>query len=444
MQPRIQYTNTNDGVRIAYWVMGQGTPIVIVRPEPASHIVNEMNVPELWGFYQRLAEHATIVRYDPRGCGMSDREGTDYSYDSLLVDLLAVIDALGYERVSLLSIPSSVPVTILFAARHPDRLSSLIILGTLGDSPRVRAFSEAIQPLMGQYPEDSHQIFMHLVVGWEHSDLASRLSQALGRTVTPERRAKALERDGHFDYEALTPLVRAPTLLVGRPESGVLSDASKIPGAQIASVPRDVSTYLIDFEPHVAAMVRFLQETDEEATKPRDSTLPTGTAIILFADIVDSTALTERLGDAAFRAKARELGASLRALIRDCAGTPVEGPTLGDGVLAVFTSAREAIETARRCAKAGDDAGLPLHLGLHAGDITREKDPDGRDNVYGGAVNIASRISGLSAPGEVLVSETVRSLARTSAGVRFEDRGEQALKGVGEAVRVWAVAEGPE
>jgi len=60
-------------------------------------------------------------------------------------------------------------------------------------------------------------------------------------------------------------------------------------------------------------------------------------------------------------------------------------------------------------------------------------------NVYGGAVNIASRISGLSAAGEVLVSETVRSLARTSAGVRFEDRGEQALKGVGEPVRVWAI-----
>jgi class 3 adenylate cyclase len=77
---------------------------------------------------------------------------------------------------------------------------------------------------------------------------------------------------------------------------------------------------------------------------------------------------------------------------------------------------------------------------LHAGDVIREKDPDGRDNVYGGAVNIASRIAGLSAAGEVLVSETVRSLARTSAGVGFEDRGEQALKGVGEKVRVWAVS----
>ena len=178
----------------------------------------------------------------------------------------------------------------------------------------------------------------------------------------------------------------------------------------------------------------------EEPLAPKD--LPSGTAIILFIDIVDSTALTERLGDGAFRAKARELGGALRAVIRECAGTPVEGPTLGDGVLAVFTSAREAIEAAQRCAKAGDEAGLPLHLGLHAGDVSREKDPDGRDNVYGGAVNIASRISGLSAPGEVLVSETVRSLARTSAGVSFEDRGEQTLKGVGEAVRVWAVREG--
>src|SRR5713226_7153298 len=147
-------------------------------------------------------------------------------------------------------------------------------------------------------------------------------------------------------------------------------------------------------------------------------------------DIVDSTALTERLGDAAFREKARDLDGALRAAIRERGGTPVEGKLLGDGVLAVFTSAREAIEAALACGKEVASAGMPLHLGIHAGDVIRERDPDGRDNVYGGAVNIASRIAGLSAAGEVLVSETVRSLARTSAGVRFEDRGGQELKGV--------------
>jgi class 3 adenylate cyclase len=184
----------------------------------------------------------------------------------------------------------------------------------------------------------------------------------------------------------------------------------------------------------IDAIYRFLTGRQRLPRSRRD--LPSGTAIILFADIVDSTALTERLGDAAFREKARDLDGSLRAIIRDNAGTPIEGKLLGDGVLAVFTSARQAIEAALGCGRSGDDAGLPLHLGLHAGDVIRED-----NNVYGGAVNIASRISGLSAAGEVLVSDTVRSLARTSAGVAFEDRGEQALKGVGEPVRVWAVAE---
>jgi adenylate cyclase len=78
-----------------------------------------------------------------------------------------------------------------------------------------------------------------------------------------------------------------------------------------------------------------------------------------------------------------------------------------------------------------------LHLGIHAGDVIREA-----NNVYGGAVNIASRISALSAPGEVLVSDVVRALARTSAGVTFEDRGEHALKGVADPQRVYAVREG--
>src|SRR5207249_7459199 len=178
----------------------------------------------------------------------------------------------------------------------------------------------------------------------------------------------------------------------------------------------------------------FINDRVAESLPPPE--LPSGMTAILFADIADSTALTERLGDAAFRAKARDLDGALRTVIREHGGTPIECKLVGDGVLAVFTSARQAIEAALACATEREGAGLPLHLGLHAGDVIRED-----NNVYGGAVNIASRISGLSAPGEVLVSETVRSLARTSAGVRFEDRGEQSLKGVGEPVRVWAVRE---
>ena len=162
--------------------------------------------------------------------------------------------------------------------------------------------------------------------------------------------------------------------------------------------------------------------------------LQTGTAIILFADIVDSTALTEQLGDSVFRGRSSQLDAAMRAGIRDCGGTPIDGKVLGDGVMAVFSSAREAIAAAFHCEASADGTGLALRLGIHAGDVIREA-----DNVYGGAVNIAARVSTLAAPGEVLVSDVVRSLGRTSSGVTFEDRGEHALKGVGEPVRVYAV-----
>ena len=173
-----------------------------------------------------------------------------------------------------------------------------------------------------------------------------------------------------------------------------------------------------------------------DARPPRDPApdLASGTAVILFTDIVDSTALTERLGDARFRDASRALDAGLRAAIRDAGGAAIDGKLLGDGVLATFPSAAQAIDGARRCLALSAASELGLHIGLHAGDVIRED-----DNVFGGAVNIASRICGLSAPGEILVSDVVRGMARSSAGVEFEDRGEQEMKGVGEPVRVYAV-----
>jgi class 3 adenylate cyclase len=111
-------------------------------------------------------------------------------------------------------------------------------------------------------------------------------------------------------------------------------------------------------------------------------------------------------------------------------------------VLATFGSAAQAIEGARRCLELSAASELGLHIGVHAGDVIREE-----GNVFGGAVNIASRICGLSEAGEILVSDVVRGMARSSVrqgGVVFEDRGEREMKGVEEAVRVYAVVAGGE
>jgi class 3 adenylate cyclase len=280
---------------------------------------------------------------------------------------------------------------------------------------------------------------------WKDQALADRYVTFLQQCTKPQMALRAYREIDKFDVESLLPRVSAPTLVVHRQqyafadEDASTSLAAGIPDARLAVFEGSAGTpYLGATDAELNAIIGFVSEGNA-APLPVDHPAvhaPSGTAIILFADIVDSTALTERLGDTAFRDKARELDIALRTIIRENAGTPIEGKLLGDGVLAVFTSARQAIEAALACGRAGNEGGLPLHLGLHAGDVIRED-----NNVYGGAVNIAARISGLSAPGEVLVSETVRSLARTSAGVSFEDRGEQALKGVGEPVRVFRVVQ---
>ena len=122
-----------------------------------------------------------------------------------------------------------------------------------------------------------------------------------------------------------------------------------------------------------STLEEFLREGDAPANQTSATDTPSGTAIILFADIVDSTALTERLGDAAFREKARALDDAMRAAIRDDGGTAIDGKLLGDGVLATFPSAAQAIAAALALRAPRGDRGLPLHLGLHAGDVIREE-----------------------------------------------------------------------
>ena len=158
------------------------------------------------------------------------------------------------------------------------------------------------------------------------------------------------------------------------------------------------------------------------------------TAVIVVADIVGSTALIEELGDRIFHQRSLALEARLRDAIRENGGEPVEGRLLGDGVLAIFESARDAILGSLDCAAAGQDLGLPLHVGIHAGDIIRDD-----RSIYGGAICIAARISEMCPPGDVLASDTVRGLSRTSAEVGFVNRGEHTLKGVSEPIKLWSI-----
>jgi len=443
MEPRIQYAKTEDGVSIAYWTLGEGAPLVDMWPNLFSNIQLEWEAPVWRRWYERLAEKRKLVRYDCRGGGMSERKVTDFSLDTHVLDLEAVVDHLGLEQFALLAVTDGGPVAITYASRHPERVSHLILWcswtgeGDIRDSTQFQALNALRDSDWEVYTET----MAHVALGWSEGEEALRFAATMRESVTRET-LQALQRGSEgTDVTGLLPQVKSPTLVLHRrgvpfPDMEVAKRlASRIPEARLVLLEgTSLAPYLGDTEAILRAIDEFLGEGEEAA--PAASDLPEGLAVLLFADIAESTALTEQLGDAAFREKARELDTSLRSVIRECSGTPVEGKLVGDGVLAVFTTARQAIECALHCNAASQPLGLQLHLGIHAGDVIREG-----NNVYGGAVNIAARIASASAPGEVLVSDTVRGLARTSADVAFEDRGEHELKGVAEPQRLFAVRE---
>src|SRR5438093_4376861 len=397
MEPRIQYAKTSDGVNIAYATAGAGRPLLMMAIPPLTH------VQAMWEtvthLYQPLAERFRLVWYDFRGTGLSDRNAIDFSMDAMVRDLQAVVEGAGLTGFALFAVDAAVPIAVTYATIHPEKISSLILADGLTkfadyyQNPAVVA-EEALRS--GDWTLFTETL-ARLWLGFENQELAAKFAVYIRECVEPEAYRTAVSSMGNEDWDALLPRVTAHTLVVHNRHNRFLPVQA---GQRLAARISNARFQVIDDMGyvHLAGIITgFLGEGREAEATPTAHAEPrqgsSGTAAILFADIADSTALTERLGDAAFRAKARDLDAVLRTMIREHSGTPIEGKLLGDGVLAVFTSARQAIEAALACAKAGAAASLPLHLGLHAGDVIRED-----NNVYGGARNIAARTSRLSAP----------------------------------------------
>jgi class 3 adenylate cyclase len=438
VEPEIRYVRSADGTSIATWSFGSGPPLVVPMPPPGMTMQLHWDIPEVRRGFELLAQRRTVVMYDARGCGLSDREVSDFSLAAMLSDLEAVVRGRDLGSVDLLARGLIGPVAIAFAAQ-PDCVRRLVLVNGIarGRDYKISADRRALWPLIQINFELYCQTSALLDYGWTETGrlIAAHLAKAC--SVESMRQYATARRE--WDASAELPAVRCPTQFMHQPgpEASVALDALRkmaaiMPNARLKIRERSGPLIFIEDPEEVAREI--LSFLDEDQVRGTAEPLASGTAIILFADIVDSTALTESLGDAAFRAKARELDEAMRVGIRTCGGTPVDGKLVGDGVLAVFPSASQAIDAALRCSAAGDGVGLKLHLGIHAGDIIRED-----NNVYGGAVNIAARIAAASAPGELLVSDTVRNLARTSASATFDDRGDHTLKGVGEPVRIFSV-----
>ena len=445
MEPRIQYAQTADGVSIAFWTLGEGTPLVQMPSIPVSHIQLEWQFPEIRRWLEGLAQERKVVRYDGRGTGLSDRYVADFSLDAQVLDLEGVADRLGLQRFALLGVLHSGPAAIAYAARHPERVSHVILWcgwargSDWSRSPQLRGLGQLIETNWELYTET----VAHALMGWSAGEPARRYAGHMRESVTPEVARAALRALRGFDVTGLLPQVTAPTLVLDRrqvrwPEVDVAKSlASRIPDARLALLEgTTVLPFLGDMEGVLQAIDEFLGEREEA---PAGAEPPAAGAVhtILFTDVEGSTALTERVGDAKAREVLRANERIVREALKAHGGSEVK--TMGDGFMASFSSATRALECAIAMQRAfaahneAADAPIRVRIGLNAGEPIAEQ-----EDLFGTAVNMAARIAARAEGGEILASDVVRQLV-AGKGFLFADRGEVELKGFEEAVRLYEV-----
>jgi class 3 adenylate cyclase len=445
MEPRIQYAQTADGVSIAFWVIGEGRPLVWLMTLPFSHIQLEWQMPDIRRWFERLAQRRKLIRYDNRGSGLSDRDVTDYSLDAYVLDLEAVADRLGLEQFDLFAIYHSGPVAIAYAARHPERVSHLVLWcswargSDVAGSPLIQTMRGFISQNWEAYSETAAGAHM----GWSETESAHRFAALLRESVTPEAAQAALEATTRFDVTDLLPQLRTPTLVLHRrelrfPDASVARRlAASIPDASLVVLEgASMAPYLGDAEAMYRAVAGFLGDFEEP---PPVKEPPEAGAVqtILFSDVEGSTSLTDRLGDAKAREVLRTYERAVRDALRVHGGSEVKAT--GDGFMASFSSATQALECAidiqRAFAAQNESAEEPMRvrIGLNAGEPIAEQ-----EDLFGTAVNMAARIAAQAEGGEILVANVVRELT-AGKGFLFADRGEVVIRGFEDPVRLYEV-----
>ena len=268
-EPLVQYATTSDGVRIAFWVIGEGPTLLHLPPFPLGHLLVEWENPANRSYFERLAEGHTLIRYDSRGAGLSDREVTDYSQAALLRDAEAVVEQLGLESFALLGFAHSGSTAIAYAAANPGRVSHLVLWHSYARTSDVTNISriEAARSLIKRDWNMYTEVEGYRVSGWAGGRAARWYSEYVRQSTTPEGLIAAYASISNVDVTEMLPKVQAPTLVLARRESEVLPIAvarglsAAIPNARLVLLE---GTGVIPFpdvmEQFVGAVQDFLAE----------------------------------------------------------------------------------------------------------------------------------------------------------------------------------------
>jgi class 3 adenylate cyclase len=417
-------------VNLAYQVHGDGPIDLLFVSAFINHVEHVWEHPGLARFFDRLARFSRLILMDRRGSGLSDDGALGVDHE--VGDIGAVLDAAGSERAALLTYTAGGPIAAIFAARHPERVSQLVLYAST-----LRAVRDADLPWLPTAQQRTARFDAILARWGEGTNLEALAPSAADdeqlRTwfarlerlaASPGRMRRLIAAVAEIDPRPELAAIAAPTLVLHRSGDQFIDVrhsreyARRIPGARLVELPG------ADSLPSAGDSDALLDEIEEFLTGARRGAEGERRLLtVLFSDIVGSTERVAEIGDKRWRDLLAVYDNDVRGTLQRFDGEVIE--RAGDGFVAVFAGAPSR---AVRCAAALREGvswlGVEVRLGLHTGECEIIG-----DGIGGMAVHIAARVGALAQGGEILVSGTVFGTV-VGSGLEFDYRGEHRLKGV--------------
>ena len=390
----------------------------------------------------RAAGVVDCVMYDELGMGLSDPVDHVPALEERAADLEAVMDAVGFERATVLATYEACMYAAVFAAQRPERVEGLVLVVPFAQGWRSAPAAELVGWSYSEQVEAYDQAVEHLAQNWGRGYMLSMMMPALAtarnvRVCGMLERARASpsmirvenEIARTADVRDVLTAIRAPVLVLRLPGNRLPEGTTRYV-AEL--VPNATYEELADTD-NLGQLFSSIQRRTEEFMLGTPHTMDHDRALmtVLFTDIVGSTEHAALVGDARWREVLVTHERVLRREVEAAGGRVVK--LVGDGSLSTFDGPARAIRCAERLCAAARDLDLDIRAGLHTGECEVID-----EDVAGMAVHIAARVSSYAGAGEVLVSRTVRDLV-TGSGIALQSRGTHELKGVPGAWDLFAV-----
>ena len=425
--PRTHYARSG-GASIAYQVVGSGDRDIVFIPGFVSNVELNWEFEPMAAFFDGLARLGRLIVFDKRGTGLSDRVPVSdiLPLEQRMDDVRAVMDAAGSERATLVGISEGGPLALLFAATYPDRVDRLVLCNSYAtrfrdDIPELAAMAREVWGQGGA--------FRALAPSWTSQEAKRFLARYERHSATPDAAEHLVALCHDIDVRSVLPSVHAPTRVVHHRDDEMIplhnaeTLVAALPDAELVVLEGRDHFVFVDHEAVLDAIGTFL--TGAPPTPVPERILTT----VLFVDVVGSTAMVARLGDARWTALLADFRERARTFLIRFRGEEIV--TTGDGFLATFDGPARAVRCGTAMLEAiGHD--LDLRIGVHTAEVERLG-----DDIAGVGVHIGARVAAAATPGEVWLTRTVRDLVAGS-GLGFEPRGTHRFKGISEPWELYA------